>query len=107
MQRPCRGEKNRTKQKTFKNETKTREKKAPLTFCFGPVFCHDLAATAHERGDERDSQSQSLFDKIARNTHVERGEDNSIPDTKHRAEHTINTKHNEGKTGYTWNQINR
>ncbi len=53
-----------------------------------------------------DSHSQSIFDKIARNTHVERGEDNSIPDMKHRAEHTINTEHNEGMTRHTWNQIN-
>ncbi len=43
---------------------------------------------------------------LTRYTQVEQDVDNLILDRKHRAEHTINTKHNEGKTRHTWNQIN-
>ncbi len=82
--------------KTFKKKKKKKT--------FHNVTVRLLQYVNEETKGCRDEKIHSLY--LTRYTQEEQDVDNSILDRKHRAEHTINTKHNEGKTRHTWNQIN-
>ncbi len=94
---PCRGREQ--KQKTFQKRNKTGEKRhRSLSFMVWYSVTVWLLQCVNEetkeRGDMGDSHSQSLLDKIARITQLERGIDNSIPDKQDKKTQGLRTLDN-------------